>query len=103
MYSSPSMGTRGRFFTGKKSPVANMLLSGWNMDEALSVSKEEGYEDGYDDGKAEVIKYKNLEIYLRTTDDKKHYVWYDENYAFKLVCFESLSQAEILKIIDGME
>ena len=30
-----------------------MLLSGWNMDEALIVSKEEGYEDGYDDGKAE--------------------------------------------------
>ena len=30
--------------------VANMLLSGWNMDEALSVSKEEGYEDGFEDG-----------------------------------------------------
>ena len=29
-----------------------MLLSGWNMDEALAVSKEEGYEDGYEDGKA---------------------------------------------------
>ena len=27
-----------------------MLLSGWNMDEALSVSKEEGYEDGFEDG-----------------------------------------------------
>ena len=27
-----------------------MLLSGWNMDEALAVSKEEGYEDGYEDG-----------------------------------------------------
>ena len=27
-----------------------MLLSGWNMDEALIVSKEEGYEDGYEDG-----------------------------------------------------
>ena len=30
--------------------VANMLLSGWNMDEALIVSKEEGYEDGFEDG-----------------------------------------------------
>ncbi|MBO4949078.1 MAG: Rpn family recombination-promoting nuclease/putative transposase [Peptococcaceae bacterium] len=30
--------------------VANMLLSGWNMDEALTVSKEEGYEDGFEDG-----------------------------------------------------
>jgi len=30
--------------------VANMLLSGWNMDEALNVSKEEGYEDGFEDG-----------------------------------------------------
>ena len=30
--------------------VANMLLSGWNMDEALAVSKEEGYEDGFEDG-----------------------------------------------------
>ena len=27
-----------------------MLLSGWNMDEALAVSKEEGYEDGFEDG-----------------------------------------------------
>ena len=27
-----------------------MLLSGWNMDEALIVSKEEGYEDGFEDG-----------------------------------------------------
>ncbi len=30
--------------------VANMLLSGWNMDEALAVSKEDGFEDGYEDG-----------------------------------------------------
>jgi flagellar biosynthesis/type III secretory pathway protein FliH len=30
--------------------VTNMLLSGWNMDEALAVSKEEGYEDGYEEG-----------------------------------------------------
>ena len=27
-----------------------MLLSGWNMDEALIVSKEEGFEDGYEAG-----------------------------------------------------
>ena len=31
--------------------VANMLLSGWNMDEALAVSKEEGFEDGFEYGK----------------------------------------------------
>jgi hypothetical protein len=30
--------------------VANMLLSGWNMDEALIVSKEEGFEDGFEAG-----------------------------------------------------
>jgi len=30
--------------------VVNMLLSGWNMDEALAVSKEEGFEDGYVNG-----------------------------------------------------
>ena len=30
--------------------VTNMLLSGWNMDEALAVSKEEGFEDGYEEG-----------------------------------------------------
>ena len=30
--------------------VANMLLSGWNMDEALAVSKEEGFEDGVEYG-----------------------------------------------------
>ncbi len=41
------------FLEANGSEVANMLLSGWNMDEALIVSKEEGYEDGYDDGKIE--------------------------------------------------
>ena len=40
------------FLETNGSEVANMLLSGWNMDEALAVSKEEGYEDGYEDGKA---------------------------------------------------
>ena len=38
-----------------------MLLSGWNMDEALNASKEEGYEDGFEDGisvgKAEGVAY----------------------------------------------
>ena len=38
------------FLETNGSEVANMLLSGWNMDEALAVSKEEGYEDGYEDG-----------------------------------------------------
>ena len=38
------------FLEANGSEVANMLLSGWNMDEALIVSKEEGYEDGFDDG-----------------------------------------------------
>ncbi len=41
------------FLETNGSEVANMLLSGWNMDEALIVSKEEGYEDEFDDGKAE--------------------------------------------------
>ena len=27
-----------------------MMLSGWNMDEALIVSKEEGFEDGFEVG-----------------------------------------------------
>ena len=44
------------FLEANGTEVANMLLSGWNMDEALLVSKEEGYEDGYDDGKAEERK-----------------------------------------------
>ena len=30
--------------------VHNMLLESWNMDEALAVSKEEGYEDGFEAG-----------------------------------------------------
>lgn len=38
------------FLEAHGSEVANMLLSGWNMDEALAVSKEEGYEDGFEDG-----------------------------------------------------
>ena len=32
------------------SEVSNMLLSGWNMVEALAVSKEEGFEDGVEYG-----------------------------------------------------
>jgi len=38
------------FLEANGTEVANMLLSGWNMDEALTVSKEEGYEDGFEDG-----------------------------------------------------
>ena len=38
------------FLEANGTEVANMLLSGWNMDEALMVSKEEGYEDGFEDG-----------------------------------------------------
>ena len=38
------------FLERNGSEVANMLLSGWNMDEALAVSKEEGYEDGFEAG-----------------------------------------------------
>jgi len=41
------------FLETNGSEVANMLLSGWNMDEALSVSKEEGYDDGMAEGRAE--------------------------------------------------
>ena len=38
------------FLQANGSEVANMLLSGWNMDEALAVSKEEGFEDGLELG-----------------------------------------------------
>ena len=38
------------FLEANGTEVANMLLSGWNMDEALIVSKEEGFEDGYEKG-----------------------------------------------------
>ena len=38
------------FLERNGSEVHNMLLSGWNMDEALAVSKEEGYEDGFEAG-----------------------------------------------------
>ena len=38
------------FLEANGSEVANMLLSGWNMDEALAVSKEEGFEDGFEAG-----------------------------------------------------
>ena len=38
------------FLEANGTEVANMLLSGWNMDEALIVSKEEGFEDGYEAG-----------------------------------------------------
>ena len=38
------------FLEANGTEVANMLLSGWNMDEALIVSKEEGFEDGFEAG-----------------------------------------------------
>ncbi len=36
--------------------VENMLFTEWNMDEALAVSKEEGYEDGIKEGIKEGIR-----------------------------------------------
>ena len=56
-----------------------MLLSGWNMDEALNASKEEGYEDGFEDGisvgkaegRAEGVEYgekKKQEEMIRALD-----------------------------------
>ena len=41
-----------------------MLLSGWNMDEALAVSKEEGYEDGFEDGENLGEQRKQRELIL---------------------------------------
>ena len=38
------------FLEQNGSEVHNMLLESWNMDEALAVSKEEGYEDGFEAG-----------------------------------------------------
>ena len=38
------------FLEQNGSEVHNMLLESWNMDEALAVSKEEGFEDGYELG-----------------------------------------------------
>ena len=53
-----------------------MLLSGWNMDEALNASKEEGYEDGFEDGisvgKSEGVAYgekKKQEEMIRAFQD----------------------------------
>ena len=67
------------FLEANGTEVANMLLSGWNMDEALSVSKEEGYEDGFEDGfaggkaegRAEGVEYgekKKQEEMIRALD-----------------------------------
>ncbi len=56
-----------------------------------------------DNGDVEVIKYENVEIYIRATEKKKHYVWYDEDYAFTLTCSKEVERDEVLKIIDGME
>ena len=52
---------------------------------------------------AEVFEYQDIEIYIRTSEMKKHYVWYDEDYVFTLICPKDLDQDEILKIIDGMK
>ena len=50
------------FLEANGSEVANMLLSGWNMDEALAVSKEEGFEDGLEFGVAYGEKKKQEEM-----------------------------------------
>ena len=39
------------------SEVSNMLLSEWNMDEALEVAKEEGMEEAFADGFAGGVEY----------------------------------------------
>ena len=44
-----------------------MLLSGWNIDEALAVSKEEGFEDGLERGVAYGEKKKQEEM-IRALD-----------------------------------
>lgn len=58
--------------------VFNMLLSGWNMDEALAVSKEEGYEDGATQKQNELIrkfsKKLSLEDIAETLQVSKEYV-----------------------------
>lgn len=56
-----------------------------------------------DGGDADVFMYRGVEIYLRTTEKKKHYIWAKDNDAFSIICIKTLSQDEILKIIDGME
>ena len=48
--------------------VTNMLLSGWNMDEALAVSKEEGFEDGYEEGVEYGEQKKQQELILALRD-----------------------------------
>lgn len=50
------------FLEANGTEVCNMLLSGWNMDEALAVSKEEGFEDGLEFGVAYGEKKKQEEM-----------------------------------------
>lgn len=57
----------------------------------------------YSGENAEVLEYNGVEIYLRATDKKKHFVWSNEDYAIKLVCAKTLSQEEILKIINEIQ
>jgi len=45
------------FLEANGTEVCNMLLSGWNIDEALAVSKEEGYEDGFEAGERRGVEY----------------------------------------------
>ena len=44
--------------------VANMLFTNWNMDEALAVSKEEGFEDGVEYGEKLGEQRKQRELIL---------------------------------------
>lgn len=60
------------FLEANGTEVCNMLLSGWNMDEALAVSKEEGYEDGFEAGERRGVEYgekKKQEELIRAFQD----------------------------------
>ena len=60
------------FLEANGTEVCNMLLSGWNIDEALAVSKEEGYEDGFEAGERRGVEYgekKKQEEMIRAFQD----------------------------------
>lgn len=51
---------------------------------------------------ASVFEHNGIEIYVRLNTKTRHYFWENDKYAMSLTCSTSISQDEILKIIDGI-
>lgn len=53
-------------------------------------------------GVTQIIDFEKYKIYCRILDDSYHYIWNDDNYAFRLKSTVQLTNDELLNIINGI-